>query len=175
VVAISNGYRLTATQQPLRRFNLEQNLAGEIDQLQTKLDAALRELAAAREHARKAEAEALTFRRIVEKHYRPDSATPKAVLAVVATLFAVTQADIVGTSRLRVYVRPRQMAMLLMRRYCPECRNSLPAIAEQFGGRDHTTVMHGINSARRRAKITPEYGAKLTEAEALLLGGVGNG
>jgi chromosomal replication initiator protein len=61
-------------------------------------------------------------------------------MAVVADFFGITVEDLVGPSRSRALVHARQIAMYL----CRELTDlSLPRIGEKFGGRDHTTVMHG--------------------------------
>jgi chromosomal replication initiator protein len=49
--------------------------------------------------------------------------------------------DMVGPKRLRNYARPRQVAMYLCKHMTSR---SLPEIGRRFGGRDHTTVMHGV-------------------------------
>jgi len=49
--------------------------------------------------------------------------------------------DIVGPKRSRVFVRPRQIAMYLAKHLTSR---SLPEIGRKFGGRDHTTIMHGV-------------------------------
>ncbi|MDG1116215.1 MAG: chromosomal replication initiator protein DnaA [Flavimaricola sp.] len=49
--------------------------------------------------------------------------------------------DLIGPKRLRVYARPRQVAMFLAKQHTSR---SLPEIGRKFGGRDHTTVMHGV-------------------------------
>jgi chromosomal replication initiator protein len=65
--------------------------------------------------------------------------TPVSVIAQTASYFGLTIEDICGTSRSRVIVTARQIAMYL----CRELTDlSLPKIGQQFGGRDHTTVMH---------------------------------
>ena len=49
--------------------------------------------------------------------------------------------DMIGPKRLRSFARPRQVAMYLCKHMT---RRSLPEIGRRFGGRDHTTVMHGV-------------------------------
>jgi chromosomal replication initiator protein len=67
------------------------------------------------------------------------------IMAVTAEYFSVTIDDLVGSSRSRILVGARQMAMYL----CRELTDlSLPKIGEQFGGRDHTTVMHAERKIR---------------------------
>lgn len=69
----------------------------------------------------------------------PQEITPAAVIAQTAGYFGLTIDDLCGTSRSRVLVTARQIAMYL----CRELTDlSLPKIGQQFGGRDHTTVMH---------------------------------
>ena len=54
--------------------------------------------------------------------------------------------DLCGSSRSRVLVTARQIAMYL----CRELTDlSLPKIGQQFGGRDHTTVMHADKKIRQ--------------------------
>ena len=43
--------------------------------------------------------------------------------------------------RVRTIARPRQIAMYLAKQLTPR---SLPEIGRRFGGRDHTTIMHGV-------------------------------
>lgn len=59
----------------------------------------------------------------------------------VADHYHIRVSDIVGPKRLRVYARPRQVAMYLAKQHT---NRSLPEIGRHFGKRDHTTVMHGI-------------------------------
>jgi chromosomal replication initiator protein len=59
----------------------------------------------------------------------------------VAEHYNVRLSDIVGPKRLRTIARPRQIAMYLAKQLTPR---SLPEIGRRFGGRDHTTIMHGI-------------------------------
>ena len=71
--------------------------------------------------------------------------TAATIMAVTAEYFAITIDDLVGSSRSRVLVDARQMAMYL----CRELTDlSLPKIGEKFGNRDHTTVMHADRKIR---------------------------
>jgi chromosomal replication initiator protein len=71
------------------------------------------------------------------------------IMAVTAEFFAVSMDDLVSPSRSRVLVQARQIAMFL----CRELTDlSLPKIGENFGNRDHTTVMHAERKVR--AQIT---------------------
>ena len=55
--------------------------------------------------------------------------------------FNIRLSDMIGPKRLRTFARPRQMAMYLAKQMTSR---SLPEIGRRFGGRDHTTVMHGV-------------------------------
>ncbi|MBN9328289.1 MAG: chromosomal replication initiation protein DnaA [Cellulomonas sp. 73-145] len=71
--------------------------------------------------------------------------TATAVIGQTAAYFGLTIEDICGSSRSRVLVTARQIAMYL----CRELTDlSLPKIGQAFGGRDHTTVMHANRKIR---------------------------
>ncbi len=73
--------------------------------------------------------------------------TAAMIMGATAEFFDVSLDDLVGSSRSRVLVNARQMAMYL----CRELTDmSLPRIGEQFGGRDHTTVMHANKRVREQ-------------------------
>jgi len=55
--------------------------------------------------------------------------------------YNIRLSDMIGPKRLRTYARPRQIAMFLSKQLTSR---SLPEIGRRFGGRDHTTVMHGV-------------------------------
>ncbi len=59
----------------------------------------------------------------------------------VAEHYNVRLSDLIGPKRLRTIARPRQVAMYLAKQLTSR---SLPEIGRRFGGRDHTTIMHGV-------------------------------
>ncbi len=59
----------------------------------------------------------------------------------VAEHYNIRLSDMIGPKRLRAIARPRQVAMYLAKQLTPR---SLPEIGRRFGGRDHTTIMHGV-------------------------------
>jgi len=80
----------------------------------------------------------------------PSDSTPEitapTIMAATASYFSLTIDDLCGTSRSRVLVNARQIAMYL----CRELTElSLPKIGQTFGGRDHTTVMHADRKIRQ--------------------------
>ena len=87
---------------------------------------------------------------IVLKDLIPDPVGPeitaKQIMEQTAVYYGVTIDDLCGSSRSRVLVTARQIAMYL----CRELTDlSLPKIGQQFGGRDHTTVMHADRKVRQ--------------------------
>jgi chromosomal replication initiator protein len=71
--------------------------------------------------------------------------TAATIMAQTAAYFGLTMEDLCGSSRSRVLVNARQIAMYL----CRELTDlSLPKIGQQFGGRDHTTVIHADRKIR---------------------------
>ena len=59
----------------------------------------------------------------------------------VAEHYNIRLADMIGPKRVRTVARPRQIAMYLAKQLTSR---SLPEIGRRFGGRDHTTIMHGV-------------------------------
>ncbi len=85
--------------------------------------------------------------------------TIEQVQRLVAESFQVTPEELVRqgrTSRLRI---PRQVAMYLARR---RTKATYAEIAEGFGGRDHSTVMHAVKTVEARTRAQPEF-ASLVE------------
>jgi chromosomal replication initiator protein len=92
----------------------------------------------------------LALAEIVLKDLIPDSSQPEitsaTIMAQTAAYFGQSMEELCGTSRSRVLVNARQIAMYL----CRELTDlSLPKIGQQFGGRDHTTVMHADKKIRQ--------------------------
>ncbi|MCV2867037.1 chromosomal replication initiator protein DnaA [Defluviimonas sp. WL0002] len=59
----------------------------------------------------------------------------------VAEHYNIRLSDMIGPKRVRTIARPRQIAMYLAKNMTTR---SLPEIGRRFGGRDHTTIMHGV-------------------------------
>ena len=79
---------------------------------------------------------------------KPKEITPQLVIEIVAEHFNISTAQMISKNRSSKIARPRQIAMYL-------CKNmtsaSLETIGAILGGRDHSTIIHGIK------KITEEY------------------
>ena len=92
----------------------------------------------------------LAITEVVLKDLFPSETGPEItaaqIMAATASYFGVTVDDLCGSSRSRVLVTARQIAMYL----CRELTDlSLPKIGQAFGGRDHTTVMHADRKIRQ--------------------------
>lgn len=70
---------------------------------------------------------------------RSGRVTPKQIIQTVTEYFDIKIADVIGNSRKKELVNPRQIIMYLMRQ---ELNSSYPNIGQELGGRDHTTAMH---------------------------------
>ncbi len=80
----------------------------------------------------------------------------------VAEYFKIRVADLLSRRRSRSIARPRQIAMCLAKELT---NHSLPEIGDAFGGRDHTTVLHGC----RRIRSLRETEARVDEDYSNLL------
>jgi chromosomal replication initiator protein len=86
----------------------------------------------------------IVLKDLISESDRPEI-TASIIMAVSAEYFGVSLEDLTGSSRTRVLVTARQIAMYL----CRELTElSLPKIGQTFGGRDHTTVMHAERKIR---------------------------
>jgi len=72
---------------------------------------------------------------------------------VISNKFNVKMEDLISKKRTRAIAYPRQIAMYLTRELMDL---SLPKIGEEFGGRDHTTVMHAHNKITNDIQDDPE-------------------
>lgn len=68
--------------------------------------------------------------------------------------YGLKVADLESPNRSRSIVRPRQIAMFLARQLTPR---SYPEIGRRFGNRDHTTVMHAVETITRLTGLDPNF------------------
>ena len=73
---------------------------------------------------------------------QPRPITPDLIIDTTADMFGFTREEIIGQRRHRPLVTARQIAMYVFRELTDL---SYPAIAREFGGRDHTTVIHAVD------------------------------
>lgn len=82
----------------------------------------------------------------LQLNQRTSTVTSKKLMQVVSQYFDVPMGDLLGASRKKQLVVPRQVAMYLMRE---EIKASFPNIGQEIGGRDHTTAMHACLKVAR--------------------------
>jgi chromosomal replication initiator protein len=86
---------------------------------------------------------------------KPGTAAPtvESIQDLTAEAFGVTREELLSPSRATRVAWPRQVAMYLAREHTAE---TLPAIGEHFGGRNHTTVLHAHKRTSQRLATDPE-------------------
>lgn len=77
------------------------------------------------------------------------SLSNKEVVEAVCRFYDISSKDLIGNSRKKELVWPRQIAIYLMRE---EVKSSYPSIGHEIGGRDHTTAMHAYNKIEKEIK-----------------------
>lgn len=80
---------------------------------------------------------------------REQKVTPEEIIETVSKFYNVSKGKLFSSSRKREIVKPRQVAMYLMRE---KLEFSYPAIAKKFGGKDHTTAIYSCNRVDERLK-----------------------
>ncbi len=80
--------------------------------------------------------------------YRKTS--PQTILKSVADFYSISLADLVKRSRKKEIVKPRQIAMFLLRE---ETKLSFPEIGQKLGGRDHSTVIHACEKIKNEVSV----------------------
>lgn len=84
---------------------------------------------------------------------------------VVANYFQTSVPDLKGKKRVRQIVIPRQIAMYLSRELTDA---SLPKIGQEFGGKDHTTVMHACDKIAQQIKTDTEIKSAVSDLRQML-------
>lgn len=91
---------------------------------------------------------------------QPRPITPSLILERTSEMFGFTIDEIRGQSRRRPLVTARQIGMYVMRELTDL---SYPAIAREFGGRDHTTVIHAVDKIGTLMKERRQIYDQVTE------------
>ena len=87
------------------------------------------------------------------------------ILKLVSAHYNVTRADLLSARRTASMVRPRQIAMYLSKTLTSR---SFPDIAQRFGGRDHTTVLHAVRKIERMMAEHPALKNEITLLSQML-------
>lgn len=100
---------------------------------------------------------------------QPRPITPDLIIDTTAEMFGFTKEEIIGQRRHRPLVTARQIAMYVFRELTDL---SYPAIAREFGGRDHTTVIHAVDKIGALMKDRRQIYDQVTElTQAIRSGG----
>lgn len=86
--------------------------------------------------------------------------TPEAIIDYICKYYNIDEQIIRGQQRQRDAVNGRQIAMYLIRRMT---NLSLVDIGREFGGRDHTTVLHSIDKVEQQMKKDPSFAETVKE------------
>jgi len=80
--------------------------------------------------------------------------TPDLIKKIVSKYYNIKISDLESPKRSQNIAYPRQVAIYLIRENCPTY--SFPMIGNEFGGRDHTTIMHSYEKIENEIVIIPE-------------------
>lgn len=100
---------------------------------------------------------------------QPRSITPQLILQTTAETFGFSIDDLCGPSRRRPLVIARQISMYVFRELTDF---SYPAIAREFGGRDHSTVIHAVDKIATLMKERRQIYDQVTELILRIKSGV---
>ena len=97
------------------------------------------------------------------------SITTKNILDSVSSFFDINIKDIIGKSRKKELVYPRQLTMYLMRK---EINSSYPTIGQELGGRDHTTAIHAFNKITKEVENNEKLKQDIESLKQLIYHGI---
>lgn len=143
-------------------------ISGQIDSNVRELEGALNRVEA---YARARKQTKITVNLAAEALRGLQTTTKSADIAIsdiqkaVADYFQVSVDDLKGKKRIKQIVTPRQVAMYLSRELTI---NSLPKIGNEFGGRDHTTVMHAYEKIQEAINTNDDLKDKIIELKKIL-------
>ncbi|WP_058486400.1 chromosomal replication initiator protein DnaA [Defluviitalea phaphyphila] len=98
---------------------------------------------------------------------KPKTITTELIQEIVASYYNLRPEDLKSKKRTRSVAFPRQVAMYLCRKLTDL---SLPKIGEKFGGRDHTTIIHGYEKINNDIKTNNELRQAIKELEKKITG-----
>ena len=86
--------------------------------------------------------------------------TPSIIIREIAKFYGVSMKDIKGDRRLKTMVKPRQVCMFYLR---DVSKLGYQSIGELLGGRDHTTILHGVDKVEQQLKEDKSFSKELEQ------------
>lgn len=97
--------------------------------------------------------------------FQESSLSAKSIVDAVSKFYSITNKDLVGKSRKKELVKPRQVVMYLLRE---EIGMSYPTIGQELGGRDHTTAIHACKKIEREIKEKERMAQEINSIKQLI-------
>ena len=98
-------------------------------------------------------------------NFQQNSLNSKDIIQAIIKFYNLESKDLVGKSRKKEVVLPRQVLMYLLR---DEINLSFPAIGQEIGGRDHTTVMHACTKIENEIKLNERLAQEISSIKQLI-------
>lgn len=95
-------------------------------------------------------------------------ASPKRIIQIVAEFYDLRERDILASSRKKEVVRPRQIAMYLLRE---ELKSSYPFIGKRFNGKDHTTAIYACEKVKKELQESEVFTDEIALIKQRVYGG----
>ena len=106
------------------------------------------------------------IKNLIKLNVKPrKSVSAKEVVKATAAYYDIDEVSIFEKTRRKEVVRPRQIAMYILRE---DCGISFPLIGEKLGGRDHTTVLHSYEKIKNELKTDVVLEQDLNQIRAML-------
>jgi len=91
--------------------------------------------------------------------------TIESITKIVTNYYKIPLGDLRGKAKTKEVAGPRQVAMYLINKFI---KPTLKDNGQYFGGRDHSTVLHAINTVRDRIKMDPSLAQQVLDIEKQL-------
>lgn len=95
-----------------------------------------------------------------------EEVTPQSVINAVTSFYNVTKADLVGKSKKKEVVMPRQICCYLM---CELLSLPLIAIGKELGGRDHTTILYSRDKIEEMSAVNDKIAKDIDDIKNIIL------
>ncbi len=92
------------------------------------------------------------------------SVSVKELVKTIADFYGVEETSIIDKNRKKEVVRPRQVAMYIMREFL---NISYPSIGQKLGGRDHTTVMHACEKLKKELETDGTLAEEIAQLKSM--------